>query len=51
MLELFTNAVTEKATFYERYYVAAICKRLADEIKATQMLESIMRHEYSKRRW
>jgi hypothetical protein len=50
-LQLFKTIVAEKATTYERFYVAPMGRELADQIKADRTLESLMRHEYSKLRW
>ena len=52
-LQLFKSIVAEKAACYERYYVADLGKRLADEIKATRTLEKLRRFEDTKagRRW
>jgi len=52
-LQLFKSIIEQKATAYERHYVGALSKRLADEIKADRMLESLMRFENTKagNRW
>ncbi|PYK13074.1 MAG: hypothetical protein DME65_02780 [Verrucomicrobia bacterium] len=52
-IALFKSIVAEAADFYERHHVAALGKRLADEIKAVRELESIRRFEDrpAGRRW
>lgn len=53
MLQLFKSVVAEQAQYYENRYVAAIGKALADEIKASRILESLRRFENTEagRRW